>query len=199
MRKLEGRFPDLPEFFRWDTHLYMSLFLSTCLSVHPSHTIFFRNHCDHKGAGVGRGVTGQKISQNEKYKLHLSCLVSQQQFSIWSFDHDFWYIYVTWHTSRHFFHLFKIFLFLCCYWGKRAKNGLKWQKILSILLHISGTIHHMILMYGTHGNFSSCFCLFCLFFVFIFSKFWFFRMLRGSMVEKGSKMTKTSVIYQTHV
>ena len=47
MRKLEGRFPDLPEFFRWDTHLYMSLFLSTCLSVHPSHTIFFRNHCDH--------------------------------------------------------------------------------------------------------------------------------------------------------
>ena len=47
VRKLEGRFPDLPEFFRWDTHRYMSLFLSACLSVHPLCTIFFRNHCDH--------------------------------------------------------------------------------------------------------------------------------------------------------
>ena len=149
MRKLEGRFPDLPEFFRWDTHLYMSLFLSTCLSVHPSHTIFFRNHCDHNFWYtcvnswylqvifffifvfiyfflVVRGVTEQKISQNEKYKLHLSCLVSQEQFRIWSFYHDFWYIYVTWQISRHFFHFFKIFLFLCCYWGKSTKNGLKW-------------------------------------------------------------------------
>ena len=109
----------------------------------------------------------------------------------------FWHIYVIWHISRLFFHFFKIFLFLYCYWSKRVKNGLKWQKFLSIALHISGTIHHMIFMYGTRGNFSRCF-FFCFLF-FIFSHFSFFRLLRGSMGEKGSKMTKTSVIYQTHV
>ena len=28
------------------------------------------------------------------------------------------------------------------------KNGPEWQKIMSVALHISGTIHHMIIIYG---------------------------------------------------
>ena len=34
--------------------------------------------------------------------------------------------------------------------GEGSKNGLKWQKIMSVSLCISGTIHHMIVVYGTH-------------------------------------------------
>ena len=33
--------------------------------------------------------------------------------------------------------------------GKSAKNGPKWQKIMSVVLGISGTIHHMIVIYVT--------------------------------------------------
>ena len=33
--------------------------------------------------------------------------------------------------------------------SKRTKHGPKWQKILSVMLHISETIHHMIFIYGT--------------------------------------------------
>ena len=32
--------------------------------------------------------------------------------------------------------------------GKRAKNGPNQQKILPVVLHISGTIDHMIVVYG---------------------------------------------------
>ena len=40
--------------------------------------------------------------------------------------------------------------FFGCYGGKRAKNGPKLQKIVSVMFHISGTIHHMIVIYGSH-------------------------------------------------
>ena len=33
---------------------------------------------------------------------------------------------------------------------ERAKNGPKREKIVSAVLHVSGTIHHMIVIYGTH-------------------------------------------------
>ena len=36
-------------------------------------------------------------------------------------------------------------------WGKLVKNGPKWQKIsVCCTVHISGTIHHMITIYGIH-------------------------------------------------
>ena len=46
------------------------------------------------------------------------------------------------------FHLFEILIF----WVVRgsAKNGPKCQNILSDLSHISGTIHHMMMIFGTH-------------------------------------------------
>ena len=34
--------------------------------------------------------------------------------------------------------------------GKRTKNGPKWQKNLSVVLAISGTTHHMIVIYGAN-------------------------------------------------
>ena len=33
---------------------------------------------------------------------------------------------------------------------KKAKNDPEGQKILSVTLHISGTIHHMIVIYGAN-------------------------------------------------
>ena len=33
---------------------------------------------------------------------------------------------------------------------ERAKIGPNWQKIMFVTLHISGTIHHMIVIFGTH-------------------------------------------------
>ena len=63
-----------------------------------------------------------------------------------------------------------------------AKNGPKGQKILSIALAISGTIHHMIVIYVTPvkmkispGN------------IFIFSKFDFLGLLEGKRAKSGSK------------
>ena len=49
-----------------------------------------------------------------------------------------------------FLSFFQNFDFSGCQGGKCAKNGPKLQKILSIALHISGTIHHMIVIYGPH-------------------------------------------------
>ena len=34
--------------------------------------------------------------------------------------------------------------------GQRAKNHPKWQRTLFVVPYISGAIHHMIFMYGTH-------------------------------------------------
>ena len=48
-----------------------------------------------------------------------------------------------------FFSFFQNFDFSGCLKGKRAKIGPKWQKFLSVMLHISGIIHHMIVVYGT--------------------------------------------------
>ena len=47
------------------------------------------------------------------------------------------------------FFIFAKFLFFGLVGGKSAKSGPKSQNVLSITLHISGTIHHMIVIYGT--------------------------------------------------
>ena len=49
------------------------------------------------------------------------------------------------------FFVFQNFDFPGCWWGiKKAINGLKSQKILSVAFHIPGSIHHMIVIYVTH-------------------------------------------------
>ena len=75
---------------------------------------------------------------------------------------------------------FQNFDFSCCWWGKNAKNDRKWQKILSVALHISATRHHTIFIYGTdvqNDNISTC--------VFHFFKIMIFRVVRG---VKGQKI-----------
>ena len=75
--------------------------------------------------------------------------------------------------------------FLGCYWGKRAKNVPKWEKILSFVLHISGTIHHMIIICGTHvynDNISSCF--------FQFFKVLIFQVIRRVKEQKIAQYDK---------
>ena len=54
-----------------------------------------------------------------------------------------------WNWSRHCFHFSKILVFWVINGVKRAKIGPKWQKLVSVGLHISGAIHHMIVIYGT--------------------------------------------------
>ena len=49
---------------------------------------------------------------------------------------------------------------------KRAKNSPKWQIIMSVVLHISGTMYHMVVIYGTH-----CKMIIFLGGFFIYSKF----------------------------
>ena len=51
--------------------------------------------------------------------------------------------------SRGIFLFFKFWFFEFLE-GKKAKNGPKWQKVLSVVLDISGIIHHMVVIYGVH-------------------------------------------------
>ena len=59
-----------------------------------------------------------------------------------SSDHNFWYTYVNWWYLQVLLSFFRKF--------ERAKNDPKWQKILSVLLHVSGTVHHIIVIFGTY-------------------------------------------------
>ena len=59
----------------------------------------------------------------------------------------------------------------------------------SVAVYISGTIYHMIVIYGT-----LCKLMISLGVSFIFSKFWFCGLLRGSKYKKWPKMTKNFVL-----
>ena len=148
-----------PLFFRWDSHLYMSLFhlsihpfiylLSVCLpctiSQEPYNiwSYFLVHMCK---LMISPGVLkGQKIAQ----KLHLSCAKSQKQYSIiWS-----WFLV---HLCEMmispgiFYFFFLILIFWAAMGVKGQKNSSKWQKIMSVALHISGTMHYMTIMYDAH-------------------------------------------------
>ena len=81
-----------------------------------------------------------------------------------------------------FFLLFQNFDFSGCWGAKGTKNGPKWPKILSVALHISGTIHHMTVIYGTYLSNDYTFRCF-----FHFSKILIFWVHRG---VKGQKMVQ---------
>ena len=96
----------------------------------------------------------------------LSSTMSQELYIIWSY---FWYTYI-----KCSFFIFLKFSFFGLLGGKRAKIGPKWEKILSVALHILRTIHHMIFIYGAHvenDNISRHF-----FYIF---KILIFRVVRG--------------------
>ena len=71
-----------------------------------------------------------------------------------------------------------------------AKNGLKWQKTLSVALHISGTMHHMIIIYVTHvckDNISR-----------IFLHYFKILIYGVNSVVKGQKMVQNDNNYVCH-
>ena len=80
---------------------------------------------------VHRGVKGQKMVQNDK-KLCLSHTMSQEPYIIWlSF-------------------MVQMCKMIMSPGGEGAKNGPKCQKFLSVAPYVSGTIYHIIFIYGTH-------------------------------------------------
>ena len=99
------------------------------------------------GVGRGGGVKGQKMVQMTKNSVCHASYLRNHTFC----DYHLCYTCVNDNISRCFFHFFKVLKFRVVKGeGKRAKNGQKWQKILSVMLHISGAIHHMIVIYGIH-------------------------------------------------
>ena len=118
-----------------------------------------------------------------------------------------------------------IFYILWKFWfsallgSKRAKNGPEWDKMMSFVLHISRNIHHTnfifctkwqkILSVALHisgtihiwSSFVICKCKMIVFSsaFFIFSKFWFFKLLRRLKGKKLSKMTENFVCHALYL
>ena len=82
--------------------------------------------------------------KNENYICHVPYLSN----SI-AYDHNFWLYLCKMMISSTFFSFFQNFDFLGCYRGKRAKNDPKLEEKLSVVLPISGILHHMIVICGT--------------------------------------------------
>ena len=97
------------------------------------------------------GLKGQKMAQNYK-NFCLLHLIFQEQYIIWSSFMVHMYVWKD-NISGNFFHFFFQNFDFQDHKGwrvKRAKNDPKWQKILPVSLCISGTMHHMIVIFGTH-------------------------------------------------
>ena len=140
-------------FLRWGTHLYMSLFPFVCPTI--CRAPYLKNHtsCDHnfwytyvKWLKDRRYtcVKGQKIAQNEKYNLHPSHTLSPEQYSIWS-----WFLVHFKMTSPGVVLFYQNLDFSGCCGVKGQKMAQNDKKNLSVLLHISKSIHHMIVICGT--------------------------------------------------
>ena len=77
--------------------------------------------------------------------MSVICSVSQEPYIIWlSFMVHMCKKLISWDGV---FIFFKILIFSVVRGRKVQKNGPKWQKILSVMLHIWGTIHHMTVIY----------------------------------------------------
>ena len=125
---------------------------------------------------VVRVVKGQKKVQNDK-KMCLLHSISVKPYIIWlSFMVNICKMIISWSV----FLIFENFNFLGAEGGKRAKKVHNGKK-LSVTLHISGTIHHMIMIFWC-----PCVKWWYLQQIFSFLKILIFEVLRG---VKGQKMT----------
>ena len=90
-----------------------------------------------------RGTKGQKMAQNDKNSVcHTSYLRNHNCL--------LWYTCVKWlYISRIFFYFLKMLIFWVAI-GVKGQKMTQHEKKLSFVLHISGTIHHMIIICGTH-------------------------------------------------
>ena len=120
--------------FRWSTHLYMSLFLSICLSL--CHTSYLRSHTssDHNfwftcvklsylqaflllfsSIFIFCSVSWVKVQKSSpKWKIKITSVLCHISRTILAYDHDFWYTCVKWWYLQAFFSVFKYFYFLGC-------------------------------------------------------------------------------------
>ena len=89
------------------------------------------------------GVRGQKWPRMTKNSVCCAPYLRNQR----SYDHYFWYINVKMIISPGFFFIFSKFRFFALLGGSKGK---KWPKTHSVAPFISGTMHHMIFIYGTH-------------------------------------------------
>ena len=94
----------------------------------------------------GGVVDGQKMVQNEK-NLCLSCSISQESYIILFLFMVLMCKMII--SPGALFHFFKTLIFWVVR-GVKRKNSPKWQKIMSAVLDISGTMHHMIVIWHTH-------------------------------------------------
>ena len=129
------------------------------------------------------------MAQNDKN----SAFCTLYLWSHTSYDLQLWYIYVKRIIYLGvFLHILQILIFLVNS-GVKAKNDLKWQKIMSATCHIWVSVHHMIVFFGVqvwNDDISRYFSHF--FKVFIF---WIVRegWEKGCKGKKWSKITKNSV------
>ena len=97
---------------------------------------------------VVRRVKGQKLAQNDK-KLCMSCLISPQCIS--GTIHHMIFIYGTHGQYLPVFsHFFQILIFGVVSGVKGQKVAKNDKKILSVTLHVSGSIHNMIVIFSAH-------------------------------------------------
>ena len=92
--------------------------------------------------------------------------------------------------SRCFFHFLKIW-FSGSLGGQKGKKWSKMIKILSVVLYISGTIHHMIVIYGILFKFFVSIVFFFFFFFFHFFKNLIFRVVRGVKGQRNRPKWQT--------
>ena len=85
------------------------------------------------------------MAQDDKKKFSLVHFISQEPYIIWlSFMVHFCKMMISPGVFFFFFHFFKILILWVVRGCKWAKNDPKWEKILSVVVLISGIIHHMI-------------------------------------------------------
>ena len=90
-------------------------------------------------------VKGQKLAQNDK-KLCLLCSISQESYI---YDRYLGYTSVKWWYFQVFFYFFKILFFQIVRRDKGQKMAQKDKKFVPRVLYISGSIHHMSVIFGT--------------------------------------------------
>ena len=136
-----------------------------------------------------------------------SCLMSQEPYIIQSVFMVHICKRIISPCSSTFF--FQIFIFGVNSGVKGQKNGSKWRKKLSVVL-LSGSIHHMIVIFGTHVKVMTSPDA-----LIIFSKFWFSGLLGGGgggrqkIAQNGKKfgfslhisgtIPRITVVFGTHM
>ena len=79
---------------------------------------------------------------------------------------------------------FSFWFFRLLGWEK-GKNSPKWEKIISVALYVSRSIHHMIFIYGTHVQNDNIYRhYFCFFKILIF---WVVRGVKGQKMVQNKK------------